>query len=219
MGFPGDSVNKESACNVGDLDSIPGLGRSLGEGNGNPLQYSCLETLWTEESGGLQFMGLQGVGLDWACMHEYLPFLNMGSGILSSQCLPQCLAPSKQLKKCLLIMCMNEWWVKEMWSNQILWPAQDRINYSMADLILESRLPEYDTTFDVMSFLSFSYLCLSYILCLECLFFSSVLTLSQSLPWFSSKPTPWKVEIFTLTNSHTFHLCLLLYILVPHINL
>ena len=50
-------------------------------------------------------------------------------------------------------MCMNEWWVKEMWSNQILWPAQDRINYSMADLILESRLPEYDTTFDVMSFL------------------------------------------------------------------
>ena len=43
MGFPGDSVNKESACNVGDLDSIPGLGRSLGEGNGNPLQYSCLE--------------------------------------------------------------------------------------------------------------------------------------------------------------------------------
>ena len=34
---------KESACNAGDLDSIPGLGRSLGEGNGNPLQSSCLE--------------------------------------------------------------------------------------------------------------------------------------------------------------------------------
>ena len=34
---------KASACNVGDLGSIPGLGRSLGEGNGNPLQYSCLE--------------------------------------------------------------------------------------------------------------------------------------------------------------------------------
>ena len=42
-GFPGGSVSKESACNVGDLDSIPGLGRSPGEGNGNPLQYSCLE--------------------------------------------------------------------------------------------------------------------------------------------------------------------------------
>ena len=38
-GFPG----KESACNAGDLDSIPGSGRSPGEGNGNPLQYSCLE--------------------------------------------------------------------------------------------------------------------------------------------------------------------------------
>ena len=42
-GFPGGSDNKESACNAGDSGSIPGLGRSLGEGNGNPLQYSCLE--------------------------------------------------------------------------------------------------------------------------------------------------------------------------------
>ena len=43
MGFPGGSDGKESACNVGDLGSIPGLGRSPGEGIGNPLQYSCLE--------------------------------------------------------------------------------------------------------------------------------------------------------------------------------
>ena len=43
MGFPHSSVSKESACNAGDLGSIPGLGRSPGEGNGNPLQYSCLE--------------------------------------------------------------------------------------------------------------------------------------------------------------------------------
>ena len=41
--FPGDSDGKESACNAGDLGLIPGLGRSFGEGNGNPLQYSCLE--------------------------------------------------------------------------------------------------------------------------------------------------------------------------------
>ena len=41
-GFPGGSDGKESACNVGDPDSIPELGRSPGEGNGNPLQYSCL---------------------------------------------------------------------------------------------------------------------------------------------------------------------------------
>ena len=38
-GFPGGSEGKESACNAGDLDSIPGLGRSLGGGHGNPLQY------------------------------------------------------------------------------------------------------------------------------------------------------------------------------------
>ena len=43
MGFPGGSDGKESACNVGDLGSVPGLGRSPGEGHGNPVQYSCLE--------------------------------------------------------------------------------------------------------------------------------------------------------------------------------
>ena len=41
-GLPSDSDHKESACNAGDTDSIPGSGRSPGEGNGNPLQYSCL---------------------------------------------------------------------------------------------------------------------------------------------------------------------------------
>ena len=43
LGFPGGSAVKESACSVGDLRSIPGLGRSPGEGNGYPLQYSGLE--------------------------------------------------------------------------------------------------------------------------------------------------------------------------------
>ena len=46
MGFPGGTSGKEPACNAGDLrdtGSIPGLGRSPGEGHGNPLQYSCLE--------------------------------------------------------------------------------------------------------------------------------------------------------------------------------
>ena len=42
-GFPGGSDGKESAGNAGDLGSIPGSGRSPGEGNGNSLQYSCLE--------------------------------------------------------------------------------------------------------------------------------------------------------------------------------
>ena len=43
VSFPDGSEGKASACNVGDLGSIPGLGRSPGEGNGNPLQYSGLE--------------------------------------------------------------------------------------------------------------------------------------------------------------------------------
>ena len=43
MGFHGDSAGKESACNVGDLGLVPGLGRSPGEGKGYPIQYSGLE--------------------------------------------------------------------------------------------------------------------------------------------------------------------------------
>ena len=43
LSFPGGSDSKETASNIGDLGSIPGLGKSPGEGNGYPLQYSCLE--------------------------------------------------------------------------------------------------------------------------------------------------------------------------------
>ena len=43
VGFPGGSEDEASVCNAGDPGSIPGLGRPPGEGNGNPLQYSCLE--------------------------------------------------------------------------------------------------------------------------------------------------------------------------------
>ena len=46
LGFPYGSAGKESTCNVGDLGSIPGLGRSPGEGKGYPLQYSGLESPW-----------------------------------------------------------------------------------------------------------------------------------------------------------------------------
>ena len=49
-GFPGDPDGKESACNAGDPCSVPGLGRSPGEGNGNPFQYSCLGELHGQKS-------------------------------------------------------------------------------------------------------------------------------------------------------------------------
>ena len=55
---------KESACNAGDLGSIPGSGRSPGEGNGNPLQYSCLENPMDGGAGRLQSIGSQRVGHD-----------------------------------------------------------------------------------------------------------------------------------------------------------
>ena len=57
LGFPGDSDGKESAFNEGDPDSIPGLGRSPGEGNGYSLQYSCLEDC-------------MDIGVWWTTVHE-----------------------------------------------------------------------------------------------------------------------------------------------------
>ena len=51
-----------NARDTRDLDSIPGPGRSPGEGHGSPLQYSCLRIPWTEEPGGLQSMGSPRVG-------------------------------------------------------------------------------------------------------------------------------------------------------------
>ena len=54
MGFPGGSEGKASACNAGDPGLIPGLGRSPGEGNGNPLWYSCLENPMDGEARRLQ---------------------------------------------------------------------------------------------------------------------------------------------------------------------
>ena len=53
----------ESACDAGDQGSIPGLGSSSGEGNGNPLQYSCLDESM-EKPGGLQSLGSQRVRHD-----------------------------------------------------------------------------------------------------------------------------------------------------------
>ena len=68
LDFPGGLDGKASAYNVGDQGSIPGLGRSPREGNGNPLQYSCLENPMDREAqqaSRLQSMRLQRVGQDF----------------------------------------------------------------------------------------------------------------------------------------------------------
>ena len=64
LGFPGGSDGKEFACSARDLGLIPELGRSPGEGNGYPLQYSWLENSITEEPGRPQSMGSQKAGHD-----------------------------------------------------------------------------------------------------------------------------------------------------------
>ena len=64
MNTDGGLNGKESTCNVGDLGSIPGLGRSPGEGNGTQPSILAWRTPWTEEPGGLQSMVLPRVGHD-----------------------------------------------------------------------------------------------------------------------------------------------------------
>ena len=64
------SDSKTSAYTVGDLGLIPGWGTSSGEGNGNPLQYSCLEIPWAEEPGRLQSMGSRRVRHYWVTSHH-----------------------------------------------------------------------------------------------------------------------------------------------------
>ena len=60
-GLPRWLSDKESACNAGDTDAIPGSGRALGEGNGNPLQYSCLGDRMDRGAWRLQSLKLQRV--------------------------------------------------------------------------------------------------------------------------------------------------------------
>ena len=101
LGFPGGSSGKESACNVGDLVLIPGLGRSPGEGKSCPLQYSGLENSLDytvhggcKESDMPERLSLMPpfppLDINPASCYPHLPIL----GHLSFQCL-QCPFPSK----------------------------------------------------------------------------------------------------------------------------
>ena len=64
--MPCGSVIKNPSANAGDMGSIPGSERYPGEGNSNPLWYSCWKTPWAEEPGRLQSMGFQTIGHDLA---------------------------------------------------------------------------------------------------------------------------------------------------------
>ena len=65
LGFPSGLVGKESACYTGDLASIPGSGNYRGEGNGNPLQYSCLENPMDRRAWWATVHGVTRVGHNW----------------------------------------------------------------------------------------------------------------------------------------------------------
>ena len=71
--FPHSSVGKDSACNARDPGSIPGLGRSPGEGNGNPFQYSCLENPMGRGGWQATVHGVARVGHDLATKPPPLP--------------------------------------------------------------------------------------------------------------------------------------------------
>ena len=85
-GFPGGSVVKCLPTNAGAVEALPGLGRSPGGGNGDPLQYSCLEIPCTEEPGGLQPVGSQRVGHNLATQPEQQYMTQCGSvlGVLGA---------------------------------------------------------------------------------------------------------------------------------------
>ena len=70
-GFPGGSDSKEPACNAGDMGSIPGLGISPGEGNANPLQYSCLENPMDRRAWWAIVHGVATVGCDLQLNHHH----------------------------------------------------------------------------------------------------------------------------------------------------
>ena len=74
LGFPRSSVGKESACSAGDPGLIPGLGRSSGEGNGNPLQLSCLENPIDRGARSTTVHGVARVVHDFATKSASSPF-------------------------------------------------------------------------------------------------------------------------------------------------
>ena len=75
--LPNGSVGKESACNAGDLDLNPGMGRSPGEGNGKPLQYSCLENPMDTEA---WWATIHGVVKSRTQLRDYTYTIFIGEG-------------------------------------------------------------------------------------------------------------------------------------------
>ena len=85
LGFPGGSDGKEFTYDAGDLGSIPGLGRSPGEGNGNPLQYSCLENPLDRGAWQASPQGLKESNMTEVTWQQQQIFIDDGEGKKISQ--------------------------------------------------------------------------------------------------------------------------------------
>ena len=110
------SLSKASAYNAGDPGSMPASGRSPGEGNGNPLQYSCLENpMGRGAYSGLQSMGSQRVGHNWATSLHFTSN-NNNEGI--------CHLPLQRLNPVLLqLLTFNTLWGSSGWSDAFCAPG------------------------------------------------------------------------------------------------
>ena len=88
VGYPGDSVLKNPSANGGDTGLLPGLGRSPGEGNGKPLQYSCLRNPIDRGAWRATVRGVTRVGHDIAAKPQLLPEA-IGPGVWGGRELPK----------------------------------------------------------------------------------------------------------------------------------
>ena len=105
-GFPHSSLGKSSACNAGDLGSIPGSGRSPGEGNGNPLQYSCLQNPMDR---GYSPWGHKGSDTTLQLNHHHVNIINKHPpGYLRKCC--WCISITLLWRVCLVWLCPSWMW-------------------------------------------------------------------------------------------------------------
>ena len=93
LGFPGGSDGKDSACNAGDLSLIPGMGRPPGNGNGYPLQYSCLENSMDRRT---QRATVHGVAKSWTQISDFHFLSCLGHGLFLFPELGDCFVPREQ---------------------------------------------------------------------------------------------------------------------------
>ena len=103
-GIPGGSEDKASACNAGDPGSIPGLGRSSGEGNGNPLQYFCLEN--PMDRGAWQAT-VHGVAKSQTRLSDFISLQQLSANFIPVCIQFACLVSPPKLYHCPFQVCNN----------------------------------------------------------------------------------------------------------------